>query len=167
VRWYLFGAQAAILYGSPRLTADVDVTVDIATQPAAVVVDALERAGFAVRVSNPLDFIERKRVLPLQHTASGIAVDVVLAGPGLEDLFFQRIREHTIEGVRVPTASAEDIIVMKVLAGRFKDYDDVVAILAANPHLDVELIRETLRMLQDALDRRDLVPAFERALSTR
>src|SRR5580765_8174440 len=27
VRWYLFGAQAAILHGAARLTADVDITV--------------------------------------------------------------------------------------------------------------------------------------------
>jgi hypothetical protein len=27
VPWYLFGAQAALLYGAARLTADVDVTV--------------------------------------------------------------------------------------------------------------------------------------------
>ena len=27
VRWYLFGAQAAIFHGVARLTADVDVTV--------------------------------------------------------------------------------------------------------------------------------------------
>jgi hypothetical protein len=29
VRWYLFGAQAAILHGAARLSADVDVTVDL------------------------------------------------------------------------------------------------------------------------------------------
>ncbi len=28
LRWYLFGAQAAIHYGNPRATADVDVTVE-------------------------------------------------------------------------------------------------------------------------------------------
>jgi len=27
VGWYLFGAQAALLYGSPRLTADADLTL--------------------------------------------------------------------------------------------------------------------------------------------
>ena len=32
VRWYLFGAQAAIVHGAARLTADVDVTVQ-RTQP--------------------------------------------------------------------------------------------------------------------------------------
>lgn len=29
IRWYLFGAQAAIIWGSPRLSADVDVTASI------------------------------------------------------------------------------------------------------------------------------------------
>ena len=32
VRWFLFGAQAAILHGAARLSADVDVTVDLGTR---------------------------------------------------------------------------------------------------------------------------------------
>lgn len=27
IRWYLFGAQAVALYGVPRLTADIDATI--------------------------------------------------------------------------------------------------------------------------------------------
>jgi hypothetical protein len=38
VRWYLFGAQAALLYGAARLTADVDVTIFL---PKALTVEAL------------------------------------------------------------------------------------------------------------------------------
>lgn len=29
VRWYVFGAQAAILYGAARFTEDIDVTVEL------------------------------------------------------------------------------------------------------------------------------------------
>jgi hypothetical protein len=29
LRWYVFGAQAAIAYGAVRVTGDVDVTVDL------------------------------------------------------------------------------------------------------------------------------------------
>lgn len=29
LRWYLFGAQAVIVHGAGRLTADVDVTLDL------------------------------------------------------------------------------------------------------------------------------------------
>jgi hypothetical protein len=28
LRWFLFGAQAVVVYGQPRLTADVDVTLE-------------------------------------------------------------------------------------------------------------------------------------------
>lgn len=58
-------------------------------------------------------------------------LDIVLAGPGLEERFFARVVVRTIDGVRVPVASPEDIIVM-VLAGRAKDVDDVVAIAASH-----------------------------------
>jgi hypothetical protein len=39
VPWFLFGAQAAILYGAARLTADVDVTSYVLTT-----LEELERA---------------------------------------------------------------------------------------------------------------------------
>lgn len=49
-RWYLFGAQAAILHGAARLTADVDATVDLAGRPVSDLVQALRRHGFELRV---------------------------------------------------------------------------------------------------------------------
>ena len=63
--------------------------------------------------------------------ATSLPLDLVLAGPGLEDQFFDRVIVPTIDGIRVPVASAEDMVVMKVLAARAKDVDDVVAIAAS------------------------------------
>lgn len=165
LRWYLFGAQAAILYGAARLTADVDVTLEDVDVPSRALVPALERAGFSLRVPNVDDFVDRTRVIPIAHDATGIPVDLVLAGPGLEERFFDRVREHRIEGVVVPVASAEDIVVMKVLAGRPKDMDDVRAVLAANVRIDVGLIRATLGELETILDQADLLPAFDDVLA--
>jgi len=52
-----------------------------------------------------------------------------------------------------------------VLAGRPSDLDDVAAITHAHrDDLDVEKIRGTLRLLEGALDRSDLLGAFERFL---
>jgi hypothetical protein len=42
VRWYLFGAQAALLYGASRLTADVDVTVQLGNRESKNLVRALQ-----------------------------------------------------------------------------------------------------------------------------
>jgi len=164
VTWYLFGAQAALLYGAARLTADVDVTVDLGDRETVELVRALERARFRLRIRNIGDFVATTRVVPLVHTPSGMPIDIVLAGPGLEELFFKRRRRRMVDGVRVPVASPEDIIVMKVLAGRGKDDDDAVAILAARPRLDVTLIRRTLAALEAALDQGDLRPRFEQLL---
>ena len=160
-RWYLFGAQAALLYGAARLTADVDVTVRLGDRDTAELVRALEKSGFTLRIRDVDDFVARTRVVPLLHRASGMPIDVVLAGPGLEELFLKRRRRRLVDGVSVPVASPEDIVVMKVLAGRGKDEDDVVAILAAQRKLKLEQVRETLGMLERALDQSDLRPRFE------
>ena len=162
VGWYLFGAQAALLYGVARLTADVDITVDLALRTPAELIAALTEGGFVVRKYDDLEaFIARTRVVPLVHAASGLPVDIVLGGPGPEQVFLGRARRHVLEGVPVPVASPEDIVAMKVLAGRPKDLDDAFAILLANPALDAGLVRGTLEPLEAALDRSDLVPAFE------
>ena len=162
-RWYLFGAQAALLYGAARLTADVDVTVDAGDRAPRELIAVLQRAGFTLRVADPELFIARTRVIPLVHGTSGIPVDVILAGAGLEQLFLQRAQVREIEGVSIRVASAEDVVVMKVLAGRSKDLDDVRAILnARGADLDLVLVRRTLRELEQALERSDLVSTFER-----
>ena len=45
-RWYLFGAQAAIIHGASRLSADIDVTVEVPLEALDPFVAALASAGF-------------------------------------------------------------------------------------------------------------------------
>jgi predicted nucleotidyltransferase len=67
-----------------------------------------------------------------------------------------------IDGVSVPVASPEDVIVMKVLAGRPKDQEDVRSVLRERQsRLDLDYIRDTLGILEQALDQSDLLPAVE------
>jgi Nucleotidyltransferase of unknown function (DUF6036) len=140
VSWYLFGAQAAILHGAARLTADVvDVTVRWpADRPQEALIDVLAACGFEPRVADP-HFVQRTRVIPFHHRPTGLPLDIVMAGPGLEDLFFERVLLRDVEGVPVRVASPEDIVIMKVLAGRTKDIDDVVSILAVGKSLDIAM----------------------------
>jgi hypothetical protein len=165
VRWYLFGAQAALLYGAARLTADIDVTVQIGERDTAGLAKALEEAGFRLRVRDVADFVAKTRVLPFVHDRSGMPVDIVLAGPGPEELFLRRRRRRQIEGVTVFVASPEDIVVMKMLAGRGKDEDDTLAILATQTRLRIAGIRSTLGLLERALGQSDLRPRFEQLLA--
>lgn len=45
VGWYLFGALAALLYGSPRLTADAEPTVQLGSVSTQELAAALNRRG--------------------------------------------------------------------------------------------------------------------------
>jgi hypothetical protein len=165
-RWYLFGAQAALIWGRPRLTADVDVTVRLDPEDPDALVRTLERHGFRLRVDPADDFVRRTRVLPFVFTPNGLPVDVVLAGPGIEELFLSRAVPVRLGSVTVPVISPEDLIVTKILAGRPKDVEDVRGILFERlPQLDLAAIRSTLELVEAALSQSDLQPAFEAELA--
>jgi hypothetical protein len=62
-------------------------------------------------------------------------------------------------------ASPTDMVVMKILAGRPKDVDDVIGILLAAPEgLDVAEARGLLGELGEMLDQSDLVATLDVAV---
>jgi len=129
-------------------------------------VGTLSEAGFELRIADIGGFVEATRVLPFVHRASRIPVDVVLAGHDLEEQFFAAAEECAVGDACVPVACAEDLVAMKVLAGRPRDLDDVAAIVRVRRHhLEVNRIRATLRLLEAALDRRALVSELERVVA--
>ena len=159
--WYVFGAQAVVAYGVPRLSADVDVTLRLTPDTPAAFADAMGAGGFALRVSDP-EFIERTRVMPFVHTATGMPVDIVLAGSGLEDMFLGRARATDIGGTSVPILDVEDLMIAKVLAGRPKAIDDAQALWRVHgSRLNGQRIRGVLAELEQALAQSDLLPAFD------
>lgn len=161
ISWYLFGAQAAIVYGVARLTADVDVTVRAPATPTGEWLAALGHHGFEGRFTDPA-FIAQTRVLPVVHHTTGLPVDIVIAGPGLEEEFLHRAVVQSIDGVPVPVVEIADLVVLKVLASRPKDLDDVVALLRIHANaIDATRVRDVLRMLEGALGQSDLLTAFE------
>jgi hypothetical protein len=160
--WYLFGAQAAIIHGASRMTADVDVTVMLGDCPLTSLVEALTNGKFELRASNVTEFAAQTRIVPVVHVKSGILVDIVLGGSRLEEQFELRARQHDIDNIKVPVASSEDLITMKILSGREKDLDDALAIITAQiEKLDIQHIQTTLGTLEDILDRSDLLTTLE------
>lgn len=167
-RWYVFGAQSVLIWGRPRLTADVDVTVALEPDDPNRFVLEMRGSGFELRVHDVDEFVRRTHVLPFVHSKSGMPLDVVLAASGLESGFLDRARRTRIGDLEIPVISPEDLIIAKILAGRPKDLDDVIGVLARQKgHLDLSRIRGTLRSLEKVLAQSDLVPAFERLLKSR
>jgi predicted nucleotidyltransferase len=161
LRWYLFGAQAAIVWGSPRLSVDVDVTVTIEPEELEPFIDAMQARGFRLESREFLGH----RVLPFVRRENKLPLDVVIAGPGLEDEFLARAVPVDIAGTPIPVISPEDLIVTKILAGRPKDIEDVRGVLADRfESLDLDRVRSLLRLLEQALGQSDLLSTLERQI---
>ena len=164
-RWYVFGAQAVLIWGRPRMTADVDVTVALVPDEPTRFVSDMRAAGFDLRVLDVDDFVRRTHVLPFVHSKTGLPLDVVIAASGLESGFLDRARRTRVGDLEFPVISPEDLVIAKILSGRPKDLEDVSGVLARQKgRLDIAHIRETLKALETALARNDLVPDFERLI---
>lgn len=164
-RWFVFGAQAVIAYGVPRLSADVDVTLELVPDEPERFARDMEAAGFALRVDDA-DFVRRTRVMPFVHLATAMPLDVVLAASGLEEEFLDRARPVDVGGAIVPLIDAGDLIIAKVLAGRPKDLEDARGLWGLRGRdldrgLEADRIRRTLELLEEALSQSDLLSSFE------
>jgi hypothetical protein len=167
VRWYVFGAQAVIATGVIRTTDDIDVTVEEPATGAASLLATLEAAGFVLRpVGNPATFIAATRVVPVKHVRTGIPVDVILAGPGIEEEMFSRVQMRAVGRTRVPFVDTADLIALKMLAGRPKDVEDVRSIVrACPPDLSIAVARQRVLTLGEIVDDSTLVRTFDRLVS--
>jgi hypothetical protein len=162
LRWYVFGAQAAILYGSSRMTEDVDVTVELGAVGVPEIVAALASRGFSSRVEDMEALALTARVLPIEHDASRTPVDVILAGPGLEEDLLARAQIRAIGTQRVPVITAEDLVALKLLAHRPHDVEDAVAVLRAQRgRFDATRTKQVLADLAEVLEDPDLVSRFD------
>lgn len=146
--WYLFGAQAAFMRGARRMTADVDITVLPGSLSTSELVDELA-TDFDLRIPDRDGFVAKTRVIPLVHRSTMMPVDLVLGGPGLEEHFLSRCESLTMGGRKVRVPVAEDLVLMKLLAGRPQDLDDATALVRAGADLSevepmVEAVAEGL-----------------------
>jgi len=169
IRWYLFGAQAVLVWGRPRTTVDIDVTAAVVLDELDDFINRMREAGFKLRLpasENVADLVAETRVLPFAHIATGVPLDLVVAGPGLEEQFLERAVIVDLSGVCVPVISPEDLIATKILASREKDLEDIRGILQErSSSLDLARIRETLSVIEHALGRSDLAPVLETELA--
>lgn len=167
VRWYVFGAQAVIAAGVPRLTADIDVTAEVPRGGAKTLVAALRRGGFGTRdVGDLATFLAQARVVPAVHLATGLPVDVVLAGPGLEEEMLSRVELRRVGATAIPFVATPDLVALKILAGREKDLEDVRALARARvPGLALDVARRRVAELGELLDDSTLLATFDRLVA--
>ena len=160
----IIGALAVQRWGEPRLTQDVDLTVVAGFGPEADYVDAL-LSTYRGRLPDTRGFALRRRVVLLE-SASGVPIDVSLGGIPFEERVVQRSSPWEIGAAAgLVTCSAEDLVVLKVFAGRDKDWLDVESVaVRQGTRLDVGLISRELAPLLELKDDARSWPRLEAIL---
>jgi len=162
IAYMVVGGQAVLLYGEPRLTRDIALTLAITPERLDEVLAVV--GALALRpLVDPEEFTRTNWVLPCQDPATQIRVDFIFSDSDYERDAIRRTREMELDGYAVDFAAPEDLVVQKIVAGRPRDTADVRAIVLKNPDLDLGRIRRILSELSNTLAE-PLVMRFEALL---
>jgi hypothetical protein len=163
----IIGGVAASFLGRPRLTQDIDAVAMIPESDWSNTIPKAARFGIVPRIEGALEFARRSRVLLLRHTQSGIDIDVAFGGLQFEQAAIDRSQVHDIAGLRVRLPRVEDLIVMKAVARRPKDMQDIEGLLAAHAELDLGEVRRWVREFANAMTMPDMIDDLEKLIARR
>ncbi|UCG39274.1 MAG: nucleotidyl transferase AbiEii/AbiGii toxin family protein [bacterium] len=144
IPYMIIGGQAVLLYGEPRLTRDIDVTLGADVSRLGDLLRSVDDIGLTPLPEDVESFVKRTLVLPARHEPTGIRVDFIFSLTPYEIGAIARARKVPVAGQEVAFASVEDLIIHKIFAGRPRDLEDVRSVLLRNPDVEFPYIRRWL-----------------------
>ncbi len=159
VSYAVIGGIAVSFRGEPRFTADIDVVAGMDCDAAIALLGSADRARFAPLFPDAEDVVRTAFILPLRHRETLVTVDVSIGLTGYERRVIARAPRERVADLLVPVATAEDLIVMKIFAGRPRDAEDARGIvLRCGEAIDWDYVLETGRQLGEAVSQDLLTP---------
>lgn len=165
VPYMIIGGQAVLLYGEPRLTRDIDITLGVDTDHTEKLLSITKELSLKPIPKNIESFIKDTMVLPTIDEATGIRVDFIFSFTPYEMEAIKRAKKVMIMGQEVSFASPEDLIVHKIFAGRPRDLEDVRCIILKNPTLDFAYIRKQLKKFDASTEEKVFLNTLDRILN--
>ena len=164
--YMIIGGQAVLLYGSPRLTKDIDITLGVSIDKLPVLLTVIREIGLKAIPENPESFAFRTFVLPAEDKKSRIRVDFIFSFTPYEAQAVKRARNITMEGAKVKFAALEDIVIHKIFSGRERDIEDVRAMLIKNQACDLNYIKKWLRKFEKSVEGKKFTAVLDDILKT-
>ena len=154
IRYALIGGLATMMHGRPRFTQDVDVLLEVPQLELPPLLDELSKVGFEFDESTVVREFVRESVTSFRYKI--VRIDWLKP---LLPLYSRAIADATsmkwTEGHFLRVATAEGLILTKMVAFRSQDQADIEALLAANREtLDLARIRGEWAAIAKAEDPR-------------
>jgi hypothetical protein len=164
-RGVVIGGIAASVLGEARYTEDLDAMFMLPIQEISQFLEEAKQEGIEPRIANAVDFAKQNRVLLLRHSITNTNIDISLGVLPFEEEVIERssIREFDDSlQVRVPTP--EDLIIMKAIAHRPKDLEDIRTLAAKYTDLDMARIKFWIKDFAAVLETPELWGQIEKIL---
>jgi hypothetical protein len=164
-RGVVIGGVAAGVLGKARFTEDLDAMLLLSTQDIPRLLDAAKQEGMEARIENAAEFAKKSRVLLLRHVITGTNIDISLGILPFEQEVVDRSTMHEFDSslhVRLPTP--EDLVIMKAIAHRPKDLQDIQIITEKYPNLDNARIESWVKDFAEVLEMPNLWKQIEEIL---
>lgn len=146
IPYAIMGGWAVRVYALPRPTYDVDFTIALARDRLPALFRAAEEDGFTVPERYRNGWVDSVAGMPLVKCrllveSHGIDVDIFLAESAYQREMMQRRVIHVVAGARAWFVSVEDLILLKLVAGRRRDRADIDDLLLARAEIDEPYLR--------------------------
>ncbi len=165
-RGVVIGGVAAGVLGKARFTEDLDAMILLSTQDIPRLLEAAKQEGIEVRIENAAEFAKKSRVLLLRHVITDTNIDISMGVLPFEQEVVERSTMHEFDSllhVRLPTP--EDLVIMKAIAHRPKDLQDIQIIADKYPNLDKARIENWVKDFAEVLEMPDLWKQIEEILN--
>ena len=129
IPFLVIGGQAVLLHGRPRLTEDIDLTLGVDPSSLPRVLEACASLGLTPLPTDVERFVGETFVLPARHSETRVRVDFIFSTTPYEQQAIRRAVRVTLHGTGVPFASAEDLLIHKLFAGRPRDVEDALGVV--------------------------------------
>ncbi len=152
----IIGGVAASLQGQARATEDVDALLRLDERTLDRFLEMAMAQGFKPRIPDAVSFARRSAVHLLEHESSRVGVDLTICRLPFDSDAIDRSRIVVMDDLQFSVVAPEDLIIMKVIARRPQDFQDIRAVVRANPQLDVRRVRAQVQEFAKALDMPEL-----------
>jgi hypothetical protein len=165
IPYVLMGGLAVRIHAIPRPTYDVDFTIALPRAELPRLYRHMQDLGYTISDAQLTGWIDTVQGLPVVKCQARIGdraidIDVFLAETQYQGHILTRRQHHRAEGLDAWFVSPEDLILLKLLAGRPKDKVDVGDVLFIQGKLDEPYLRQWASRL-------GVSAALEEALATR
>ena len=154
IPYMVIGGQAVLLYGEPRLTKDIDITLGIGIDGLKDINSIIRKLNLKALVNE--GFVQKTMVLLAIDEKTGIRVDFIFSFSLYEKQAIKRAPDIKFGNTVVKFASLEDVVIHKIIAGRARDIEDVRSIILKNSDYDTKYIVRWLEEFDKSLNEKFL-----------